>query len=105
MTATRGLGFTAAHRVIVWVFGHRAGDRSTTAMARVAGLAQHLFLVVDIANLTKDRVAFLAHAPDFTGRQLDLRVGAVTAHQRGRSTRRTHELAAFAGGQFQIVNG
>ena len=73
-------------------------------MPNATGLADDHVLVVEVAELPDGGAASQLDFAHFARRHANLRVVAFLGHQLRGRTRATHELAAFAGPQLEIVN-
>src|SRR3954468_24063245 len=72
--ARRALALTTAVRMVARVHDDAADFRPTAHVARPAGLAEVLILVIEVADLADRGHALDAHAPDLARGQADLRV-------------------------------
>ena len=73
-------------------------------VARAAGLADDLVLVLDVAELTDRRAAVDVNLAHFARRHAHLRVLVFLGHQLRRNAGRAHELAALTGAQLDVVD-
>src|SRR5438094_9034277 len=73
-------------------------------MPRTPRLAQNHAFLLRVSDLADGRVTILVDPAYFAGRQTNLRVAFIPRHQRRRAACRTHNLAAAAGRQLEVVN-
>src|SRR5207245_9351459 len=73
--------------------------------AALAGLADVLVLVLDVADLADRRVAVDGDPPHLAGRHADLGVVPLTSEQLCRHACRADHLAALAAAQLARVHG
>ena len=92
-------------RVVEGVHRHAPNGGTLSAPAALAGLADILVFVLDVADLADRRVADDGDPTDLARRHPDLRVVALTGKQLGRHTGRSHHLAAASRLELDVVHG
>ena len=104
VTATRGLAFTAAERVIDRVHRDAAHVRALAQPAAAAGLADRHVLVIDVADLADRREAVLVDLANLARRHLDRDVVAFLGHDLHAGAGAARHLPALAGLQLDVVH-
>ena len=60
--------------------------------------------MLGVAHLADGGIAILVDAPDFAGRQANLRVALITRHQGGRAPGRAHHLGAASRNDLNVMD-
>src|ERR1700693_4406789 len=104
MTAGPGASLATTVGMVEGVHRHAADRWALAPPAALAGLADVLVLVLDIADLADGGVADHRDAADFTRRHPDLRVVALAGEQLRRHAGGAHHLATAAGLELDVVH-
>src|SRR5438874_4346678 len=104
VAARAGTPLTTTMGMVEGVHGDAADGGALATPAALAGLADVLVLVLDVADLADRRIADDGDAPHFAGWHADLRVVPFAREQLRRHAGRAHHLAAFARVELDVVH-
>src|SRR3989441_2609132 len=104
IAAGAGTPLTTAMRMVEGVHGDAADGGALATPAALAGFADVLVFVLDVADLADRRIADDSDAPHFSGRHPDLRVVPLAGEQLRRHAGGADHLTALSVAQLDVVH-